>query len=171
MAPPVPVKKKISIPSVFLVDDRKVQAGNGSTTYVRTMDRPPPPRPVRPPPVTGVVAGQLNRNPLNLTSTSSQSRGSPASPPQPPPSTQPGPNGPLTSSQSLLSCQSPSVSMVEHQQPHPPPRRHQVYSSSGGPSYANAGRSTELQSKCLLSQVNVVRLLIIHNGEFELMSC
>lgn len=66
MAPPVPNKKKIAIPSVFLVDDQK-GVGNGNGTLVAGRrpaggDQryaslpPPPPRPKRPPTATTVTA-------------------------------------------------------------------------------------------------------------------
>lgn len=150
MAPPVPVKKKISIPSVFLVDDEKkvTAAGNGSATYVRTMDRPPP-RPVRPPVgvATGGANGQLlpKCNTLNLRSQSSSS--SPTQPPQ----------SQYSSSQllSLSSSSLPRYNSMPHPveslssvlpQPHPPPRRHQMNGSSPMSGGA-AGRGTELPSK------------------------
>lgn len=162
MAPPVPVKKKISIPSVFLVDDKQQRLyGNGSVmvggapaTYVRTMDRPPP-RPVRPPPVTGSgLAGgsaQLKCNTLNLSSSHRSS--SPASPPQP----SLAGNSVPSNSQYLLMSSSPKQQQQQVPQPHPPPRRRdqvgQSYGTSSPAAASTPGRGTELQSKCLSVKV------------------
>lgn len=129
MAPPVPSKKKVSIPSVFLVDDKQQQQqanGNGPAGgYARTTDRPPP-RPLRPPPpssatVTGSSSagsaggfpGQLKCNTVNMLgsrSSSSSPASSSLSQPQPPLA---GGHSVLGSSQSpllMLSQLSPSTS-------------------------------------------------------------
>lgn len=153
MAPPVPSKKKVSIPSVFLVDDKQQQAnGNGPAGgYARTTDRPPP-RPLRPPPsatVTGSSSaggaggfpGQLKCNTVNMLGSRSSSS-SPASSSL----SQPQPQPPLAGGHSVLgSSQSPLLMLsqlsqstshhyaspgdahqpqsLSHPQPHPPPRR------------------------------------------------
>lgn len=158
MAPPVPLKKKISIPSVFLVDDEKknksLPAGNGSATYARTMDMPPP-RPLRPPPVGGHPAPLNKCNTLNLSSSQISS-----SSPTPPP-----PQPIHSSSQLLLLSACPSTSLPRYTavpaeavigQPHPPPRRHQVSSVGvgGGVGGSSTVTGAPLSSnKCLSGKV------------------
>lgn len=134
MAPPVPSKKKISIPSVFLVDDKL----NGNAT--KTMERPPPPRPMRPS-IGGSGGAQLKCNPMNPMS-----------------STSPNPSHPVQSdhsSHALLSLShqssTPLVKLEEDVvgQPQPPPRRHQM---GPGPSSS--------QSKCVSVKVILFALLL-----------
>lgn len=167
MAPPVPSKKKVSIPSVFLVDENKAIPGNGTATGVRTVDRPPP-RPLRPPPVVGTGSGgggggaQMKCNTLNLSSSHSS-----LSPPQPP-----GHGSSQSQSQSLLSHHNPylaeSGQKQQMPQPHPPPRRHQMGGGGGGGPLVASGRggaAAELQSKCLSVQVIVVDRLLSIDGQ------
>lgn len=133
MAPPVPSKKKISIPSVFLVDDKL----NGNAT--KTMERPPPPRPMRP--SIGAGGVPLKCNPLSN-------------------STSPKPSHPVQSDHSslalLLSSHQSSAPLVKLEedigQPQPPPRRHQM-----GPGPVAASSS---QSKCVSVQVILFALLL-----------
>lgn len=126
MAPPVPSKKKVSIPSVFLVDDKQQQQqqanGNGPAGgYARTTDRPPP-RPLRPPPSVAVTGssnaggaggfpGQLKCNTVNMLGSRSSSS-SPASSSLSQP--QPQPQPPLAGGHSVLgSSQSPLLMLSQ----------------------------------------------------------
>lgn len=147
MAPPVPLKKKISIPSVFLVDDpeQKVQQGNGATSYVRAMDRPPP-RPLRPPSAfTGSVpVSQLKSNALSVLTSSRSSSSSAVAQPQQPHAQYSNQNNPS----SIVSSQPP-----RHSHPDPPPRRHQVGYANGSVLRGGGFKGAELPNKCLSVKV------------------
>lgn len=142
MAPPVPVKKKISIPPVFLVDDqaekRPPPPGNGS---VRTLDRLPPPRPMRPSTEATLC------NALSLSNSSVVPR---SSLPQKTPSLVHG----NRSSHALLSLSPSSQSHLLDlgPQPQPPPRRYNLVSVGGAsPSETSLSKSLSAKVKfCLL---------------------
>lgn len=178
MAPPVPNKKKISIPSVFLVDDQKL--GNGTIGRragepISSATLPPPPRPKRPPTLapeaggSGGSATPLKCNGFDLmgsTDVSSSTWGTRLN----------HLNHNHHSSSQLLS-QSPhhtsgylsmgrlgqksppqsqsatfsATTMAMTAQPQPPPRRHQTSHSSA----VGVAVATDLHSKCVSVKVIV----------------